>query len=47
MQVSANAVERQTDFRTERIKRRVYVIKIGRVYRDGFQYSEVGEFLQL
>ena len=47
MQVTAHAVKRRADVRSESIRRRVHVLKMGRFNRDGFKYSELGELLQL
>ena len=38
MQVTANAVERRADVRSESIQRHVHVLKMGPFNRDGFQY---------
>ena len=47
MQVTAHAVKRRADVRSESIQLRVHILKMGRFIRDGFQYSKVGEILQL
>ena len=46
MQVTAHLVDRRADARYESIQRRVHVLKMGRLNRVGFQYSEVGELFQ-
>ena len=47
MQILAHAIERRADVSSERIQRRVHVLKMGRFKRDGFHYSEMGKLLQL